>query len=133
MGLEQYLDAVIESFLSPIEIALGCDHSCCVNAWCKKHAFSLLRGSNPEAEIEIEWIPFVYRSTTLRAILLDFARKERNWDLRLAALEVLVAWGTQKAKDLLHDEIRDLPAEYYHRANILRGALEEKPGYREWG
>jgi hypothetical protein len=75
----------------------------------------------------------MYRSKTLREILLDFARKESNWDLKLATLEVLVAWGTEEAKGLLHEnEIRDLPVEYYHRANILRGAIEGKPGYREW-
>lgn len=133
-GLEQYSDAATNTcFLSTLEIALGCDRTRRINTWYRKHAFSLLKGSNPEMEIEIEWIPFVYRSKTLQEILLDFARKEDNWDLRLAALEALVVWGTQKAKVVLcENEIKDLPAEYYHRANILRGAIDGKPGYREW-
>jgi hypothetical protein len=132
-GLEQYLDAVTTSSLSTIEIALGCDLTRRYNIWYRKHAFSLLRGLNPETLIEIEWIPFVYRSKTILEILLDFARKEVNWDLRLAALDALVVWGIQEAKVLLcENEIKDLPAEYYHRAIILRGAIEGRPGYREW-
>jgi len=69
----------------------------------------------------------------MREIFLYFARKEANWDLRLAAMELLTAWGVQEAKPFLtENEIQDLPAEHYHRARILRGALEGRSGYLEW-
>ena len=69
----------------------------------------------------------------MQELILDTASKEVNWDIRLAAAEVLTAWGTQEVKLLLEErEIRDIPVEYYNRARILKGVLEGIPGYINW-
>lgn len=132
-GVEQYLNSSKEDSDFTLEIALGYDRASRNNPWCRKHAFSALRGISPTKEIEIRWMPFVYQQNTLREVILNYAKKEANWDLRLAAVELLAAWGVQEAKAFLtENEIKDLPAEYYHRARILRCALEGITGYREW-
>jgi len=132
-GLEQFLASSKSDPIHVLEIALGYERSSKNNPWCRKHAFSALRRMHPTMEIEIRWMPFVYQQKPMREIILDFARKEANWDLRLAAMELLTAWGVQEAKPFLtENEIQDLPAEYYHRAIILRCALEGRRGYLEW-
>jgi hypothetical protein len=132
-GLDQYLILFKADHLNTLEIALGYDRASRNNLWCRKHAFSYLRDRDPKEEIEIGWLPFVYRQQTLMEVILDYARKEATWDLRLAAIELLTAWNVQKVKVfLVEKEIKDLPTEYYHRARILRCALEGKSGYSEW-
>jgi hypothetical protein len=69
----------------------------------------------------------------MQELILEPIRREVNWDIRLAAAEVLTAWGTQEVKRMLEERgISDLPVEYYNRARILKGALEGVPGHIDW-
>ncbi len=78
-------------------------------------------------------MPVIFRQQTLQEAVFDYARKESNLDLKLAAMELLAAWGIQESKSLLaENQIKDLPTEFYHRARILRFALDGKTGYQEW-
>lgn len=116
-----------------LETAIGYDRTSKNNYWRRKHAFSALRELKPTKVVYVTWLPFVSHQKTLQELILDIACREVNWDIRLAAAEVLTAWGTQKVKLMLEErEIRDLPVEYYNRARILKGALEGIPGYIDW-
>ncbi len=119
--------------LYTLETAIGYDRTSRNNYWHRKHAFSALRGIRPTKVVYVTWIPFLSHQKTMQELILDTVRKEANWDIRLAAAEVLTAWGTQEVKLILEErEIRDLPVEYYNRARILKGALEGIPGYIDW-
>jgi hypothetical protein len=92
-----------------------------------------LRDRNPEDDVEIGWMQFIFRKQTLQEVIFDYARKESNWKLKLAAVELLAAWGIQESRSLItENQIKDLPTEYYNRARILRCAFEGKTGYQEW-
>ncbi len=132
-GLVLYMASSKSDPTHPLEIALGYDRSSRNNPWCRKHAFSALRGLHPDRKIVIRWMPFTYRQQALSKVILEYTRKDSNWDLRLAALELLAAWGIQEARTFVEeDEIKDLPVEYYQRGRILRCSLEGEEGYHEW-
>lgn len=116
-----------------LEIALGFDPSSRSDLWIRKHALSTLKTLNPEKEVEIRLMPFVYQSKKLSDVILDFLMKEDNWELRLAACESLVHWSVQEIKAILAEgRIIDLPDEYYYRSIILRGALEGRQDFGLW-
>jgi hypothetical protein len=92
-----------------------------------------LRRFDPEKVIEVRLLPFVYKEKKLREAVLDYTKRESNWELRLCAAELLVSWREVITHTILaENEINDLPIEYYYRARILRGALEGIPGYMDW-
>jgi hypothetical protein len=116
-----------------IEIALGFEPSSRTNPWIRKHAISAMRSFDPEKEVELKLLPFVYQQKKLREIVYGYAKRENNWELRLAAAELLVSWRVGVTNTILAErEINNLPVEYYHRARILRCALAGVPGYLEW-
>lgn len=132
-SLMRYHSIVSHDATCILEIALGYDPSCRSDHWIRKHALSALMTLNPEKEVEIRLLPFVYQPKQLCEVILDYARKENNWDLKLAACESLVSWGVQESKAILAESnITELPNEYYHRSVILRNALEGRPGYANW-
>ena len=132
-GLEDFGVVSNSDPLYTLETAIGYDRTSRNNHWHRKHAFSALRELKPTKVVYITWLPFVSHQKTMQELLLDTIRREANWDIRLAAAEVLTAWGTQEVKIMLEErEIRDLPVEYYNRARILKGALEGIPGYIDW-
>jgi hypothetical protein len=119
--------------LYALETAIGYDRTSRNNHWHRKHAFSALRELKPTKVVYVNWLPFVSHQKTMQELILDTIRREVNWDIRLAAAEVLTFWGTQEVKLMLEErEIRDLPVEYYNRARILKGALGGIPGYIDW-
>lgn len=132
-GLYHYLNTAHGDPALTLGIALGYDQASRNDLWCRKHAWSNLRDRNPEENVEIGWMPFIFRQQTLQEVTFDYARKESNWDLKLSAVELLAAWGIHETISLIaENKIIDLPTEYYHRAKILRCALEGKKGYQEW-
>jgi hypothetical protein len=132
-SLRQFSATVSHDAAYITEMALGFDPSSRSNLWIRKHAFSALKTINPEQEIEIRVMPFVYQPKQLYEVVLDFARKENNWELKLAACESLVSWNVQETKVILaENRITELPTEYYNRSIILRSALEWSPGYVNW-
>ena len=132
-GMEDYLILSNSDPLYILEIALGYDQTIRKNMWCRKHAFSALRGFDPKKVLEVPRMPYIYQKKTSKELILDFTKKENHWDLRLAAVELLTAWSIQEATQCVKEhEISDLPIEYYSRARILRGALEGIPGYQDW-
>jgi hypothetical protein len=132
-GLMRYHSVVSHNAKCILEMALGFDPSSRSDLWIRKHAFSALKTFNPEKEVEIRILPFVYQPKQLYEIILDFAMKENNWELKLAACESLIPWGVQETKAILEESrITELPDEYYHRSKILRYALEGKPEYANW-
>lgn len=133
VGIKQFEILSKSDPLYTLEIALGLNRASRGNFWYRKHAFSALREIKPTKIVEISWLHFISHQKTMQELILDIVSKEVNWDIRLAAAEVLTAWGTQEVKLILDVcEIRDLPIEYYSRARILKGALEGIPGYMDW-
>lgn len=119
--------------LYALETAIGYDRTSRNNHWHRKHAFSALRELKPTKVVYVNWLPFVSHQKTMQELILDTIRREVNWDIRLAAAEILTFWGTREVKLMLEErEIRDLPVEYYNRARILKGALGGIPGYIDW-
>jgi hypothetical protein len=132
-NLKRYLSAAGNDPLYILGLALGFEPSSRNNLWVRHHALSAIRSFDPEKEVEIRLLPFVYQQKKLREVILDYARKANNWELKLAATELLVSWHVEVSKAILVEgEINNLPVEYYHRARILRHALEGVPGYLKW-
>ncbi len=132
-GIEDFGVVSNSDPLYTLETAIGYDRTSRNNYWHRKHAFSALRELKPTKAVYVTWLPFVSHQKTMQELILDTVRREVNWDIRLAAAEVLTAWGAQEVKLMLEErEIRDLPVEYYNRARILKGALEGIPGYIDW-
>ncbi len=116
-----------------LEMALGFDPSSRSDLWIRKHAFSSLKALTPEQEVEIRLMPYVYKQKKLYDVILDYARKENNWELKLAAAELLVSWGVQDTISILAERsITELPDEFYHRSKILYFALKGMPAYANW-
>jgi hypothetical protein len=132
-NLKRYLSAAGNDPLYILGLALGFEPSSRNNLWVRHHALSAIRSFDPEKEVEIRLLPFVYQQKKLREVILDYARKANNWELKLAATELLVSWHVEVSKAILAEgEINNLPVEYYHRGRILRCALEGVSGYLGW-
>jgi hypothetical protein len=126
-GLLLWYAAGIEHFgvisnsdpLYTLETAIGYDRTSKNNYWRRKHAFSALRELKPTKVVYVTWLPFVSHQKTMQELILDTIRREVNWDIRLAAAEVLTAWAPKKSNECLRSE----------RSGIYRLSTTIEPGF----